>query len=781
MERLPYTDQKTSNKSEQPNKKKGRPDLDIDVLIRYAKNAAIGIIMGIGSFMVLLTTFGLSWSRSDWPTGTFTGGMIRTWNIAARHLASVDGVFLKQLADAGEENGRFLTFVLLAMLAVGILISFSRNKWMIILYVLLVGLPSVIWGLHPSVLAVAVLTAGVLLFIVNSDVNDTKKALRGLIYAAVVIGLSFLIICVPAITKLTDRPALVDSYRESVQSEAINSYYGQNPLHNGDLTMKTRKTGNGTALKVTMSNPDSLYLRGFVGDVLEKDGWKPMSYTTYYDDGDLFFWLKENGFNALGQISQSAALAEQGGKKKLNLAYHDIQNRVTVENIDADKRFAYIPYEISIEGVQGVKNWNDNFLTGGKMTKVKEYSFTTAPNKVSDWTNIASKFYTNKVTAAEQYSYLENESHYNAYIYQKYTYISDEDREVLNMAMNEDKGDQKRGHVDYNTAIKKIRQLIGANFTYSDTLTEYKKKYSAMENIFSSHNGYDAHFATAAVMIFRYYGIPARYVEGYLITQRDVAAGQTTVNVPRQNAHAWCEIYVDGIGFVPVEVCPSYMSLMKEADYNIGISSKKKDPLFDKSKENRENPNVVEGKNKTNAGGKKLPKKPLIALGILAAIGLLILIVYLVLKAIKAIRKIRDRRRLFRKGEPREAVRAIYRHMEKIGREPDKEAMDIGNKASYSVFKVSEEDRQTMLKKLKRRRKKKDKDKDKKGKKDKNRPKRERKFMRGRNEKSDETPDRIEKPEKSGKIKKNKGKKKRKSFKEYKLVKKGIEWINLSE
>lgn len=33
--------------------------------------------------------------------------------------------------------------------------------------------------------------------------------------------------------------------------------------------------------------------------------------------------------------------------------------------------------------------------------------------------------------------------------------------------------------------------------------------------------GYDVQFATAATLMFRYYGIPARYAEGYLLTPED--------------------------------------------------------------------------------------------------------------------------------------------------------------------------------------------------------------------------------------------------------------------
>ena len=34
--------------------------------------------------------------------------------------------------------------------------------------------------------------------------------------------------------------------------------------------------------------------------------------------------------------------------------------------------------------------------------------------------------------------------------------------------------------------------------------------------------GHSVHYASAAALMFRYYGIPSRYVEGYLVTPEDV-------------------------------------------------------------------------------------------------------------------------------------------------------------------------------------------------------------------------------------------------------------------
>ena len=76
-----------------------------------------------------------------------------------------------------------------------------------------------------------------------------------------------------------------------------------------------------------------------------------------------------------------------------------------------------------------------------------------------------------------------------------------------------------------------------------------------------SGHGYSVHYATAAVLMLRYMGVPARYVEGYYLSAEDAArykAGET-ITLTEENAHAWAEYYVSGVGFVPFEVTPGYI------------------------------------------------------------------------------------------------------------------------------------------------------------------------------------------------------------------------------
>ena len=76
-----------------------------------------------------------------------------------------------------------------------------------------------------------------------------------------------------------------------------------------------------------------------------------------------------------------------------------------------------------------------------------------------------------------------------------------------------------------------------------------------MEGFLKLHQGNDIHYATLGTLMFRSAGIPARYVEGYYLNHRE-RGKDGSYSIPAQNAHAWTEVYMDGIGWTPVEVAP---------------------------------------------------------------------------------------------------------------------------------------------------------------------------------------------------------------------------------
>lgn len=98
--------------------------------------------------------------------------------------------------------------------------------------------------------------------------------------------------------------------------------------------------------------------------------------------------------------------------------------------------------------------------------------------------------------------------------------------------------------------------------------------------LLQSKKGFCAHFASAATMMFRYMGIPARFVEGYVFSYNEALSvgelvedakysdyfegyskmgetGLVELEIPDANAHAWVEIYIDGKGWIVVDPTPA--------------------------------------------------------------------------------------------------------------------------------------------------------------------------------------------------------------------------------
>lgn len=77
--------------------------------------------------------------------------------------------------------------------------------------------------------------------------------------------------------------------------------------------------------------------------------------------------------------------------------------------------------------------------------------------------------------------------------------------------------------------------------------------------LFENGQGYCQHYAAAATLLYRLYGIPARYASGYVVQPSDfmLRDGTWIAEVTDMSAHAWTEIFLEDYGWTPVEVTPA--------------------------------------------------------------------------------------------------------------------------------------------------------------------------------------------------------------------------------
>lgn len=138
---------------------------------------------------------------------------------------------------------------------------------------------------------------------------------------------------------------------------------------------------------------------------------------------------------------------------------------------------------------------------------------------------------------------------YRNYVHQVYTQLPDDTRAAL-LALAEEAGLEAGGVGLVNRVADYVKQAA----VYRTTVQAYPAGTDcAVYFLTEGKEGYCVHFATAAVTLYRALGIPARLVTGYTVT----ATAEAWTDVTGKQAHAWVELYQDGVGWYPVEVTGS--------------------------------------------------------------------------------------------------------------------------------------------------------------------------------------------------------------------------------
>lgn len=111
------------------------------------------------------------------------------------------------------------------------------------------------------------------------------------------------------------------------------------------------------------------------------------------------------------------------------------------------------------------------------------------------------------------------------------------------------------------TDLGKLRALEAELASFYYTLTPGKLPDTVRDDetfldyfLLESKEGYCSHFATAFVLLARAQGYPARYVQGFCVPLKK--EGETMVY--GDMAHAWPEVYLEGVGWIPFEPTPGY-------------------------------------------------------------------------------------------------------------------------------------------------------------------------------------------------------------------------------
>ena len=397
-------------------------------------------------------------------------------------------------------------------------------------------------------IVLALVSVFLIIYLSNIRVVKSKKPTKFATFVAIfVVLVSVLFVVFVNYTSIRS----VDDLKEEVQYIAGNIVYGKSDFPEGKFKRfhKLETGDEEPRLVIEETVPIDLHLRGYVGCQYTEDGWADNDANMYAGkyQGSME-WYRQNDYYPLinAGLYMSKSIEHGMDMKKFDMA------SVMVNNQTASTKYEYIPENIiGMEGLITPKQ-DVNFIEQDPFGE-DQYIFNVL-NFKNDYLKFPSQSWTR--TDAKEKKYVEAVNVYHAFAVDTYLNIPEEEKQYLQETIP--------GNIDnISEAISTVRRFLRENIEYSQEVKPYIPGNNFLKQVLEQDKmGYSVHFSTIATLMFRQYDIPARYVEGYYLQNIDK---NEVVNIYDIDAHAWVEIYIEGLGFVPVEVTPGFYKEEDEA------------------------------------------------------------------------------------------------------------------------------------------------------------------------------------------------------------------------
>lgn len=342
----------------------------------------------------------------------------------------------------------------------------------------------------------------------------------------------------------------VTRFRNSTEQGLRELRYGKDVLPEGNLSEAfILKQDTDEMLLVHTDQKKSLYLKGFVGETYENGKWRELSASAFGGENTgLLRWLYRHDFDPLTQSATYYRLGSESEELK--------ENHVVVTTADASRVYVYVPASLSEIQADGLIRKKDNRLGSFKLTGEGFYEYEEISGAKPSEILVAEDWVSNPETP-EQASYAQAETVYRRFVYEHDTAI---DRSMYQTMYELFWKDYDNGNDGIYSAVSYVRKRLSELAAYSEEIDEIPEEEEPIRWFLTKeHKGNAVWYASAATMAFRAHGIPARYVEGYYISKEAVSRNADgALSVSGRQAHAWVEIYFDGIGWLSVDVTPGY-------------------------------------------------------------------------------------------------------------------------------------------------------------------------------------------------------------------------------
>ena len=395
------------------------------------------------------------------------------------------------------------------------------------------------------------------------------------------------------------------------------------------------------SLKVTVSEKPTeiLYLKGYVGADYTQNRWSMGDADSLTDaalnwktDGDSLLYIRNMPFlrmmyvqsrmDGAGAVDGSDAV---GGEDAVS------SRTISVERLNANTAYTYVPYQAYLNDYYNILGGDCSVQ--GQTAQDDRYEYfenSTYIDTMKKWMDVDASASDGGDTAGSgsgaagsdggdsagtlgSYNHRnmldELEASYESYVNTHYTDVPESQKRIEKLCKKKKKewdkklegnlSDTQKQDLSYEK-IDDVKNFVVRTLWERCEFSKSASKISDDEDyierfMFEKKKGDSTAFASAAVVMFRSCGIPARYVVGYAAPANlfsGQADGSYMAVLQDDNAHAWVEIYMPDCGWTPVETTPGFAGTianldMPEADTEDTESiADKKDKVADRDGEN---------------------------------------------------------------------------------------------------------------------------------------------------------------------------------------------------
>lgn len=357
------------------------------------------------------------------------------------------------------------------------------------------------------------------------------------------------------------------------------------------------------SLKVTVSEKPTeiLYLKGYMGADYTQNRWGMGDADSLTDaalnwktDGDSLLYIQNMPFLRMMYVNSRMGMSEAVSSRT-----------ISVERLNANTAYTYVPYQAylndyydilggdcSVQGQTAQDDRYEYFENSTYIDTMKKWMDVDAFGSDGGDTAGSGSGATgsdggDSAGALGSYNHKnmldELEASYESYVNTHYTDVPESQKRIEKLCKKKKKEWDKKleGNLSdtqkQDLAYEKIDDVKNFVVRTLWERCEFSKSASRISDdedyierfMFEKKKGDSTAFASAAVVMFRSCGIPARYVVGYAAPANlfsGQADGSYMAVLQDDNAHAWVEIYMPDCGWTPVETTPGFAGTIANLD-----------------------------------------------------------------------------------------------------------------------------------------------------------------------------------------------------------------------